>query len=125
MSNVTHKDVRAFVRRKQEAQAQKRKELHAQASEDAEAILGMIIEKYSPSRVIQWGSVLNPETFREYSDIDFAVEGITDPAAYFAMTGDAEALTRFPVDIVQLEHLEPEYRELLLSKGRVVYERQE
>lgn len=125
MANVTHKDVRAFVRRKQEGQAQKRKELHAQAKRDADRILTMIIRDYHPSRVIQWGSVINPETFREYSDIDFAVEGVTDPEEYFALVDAAEGITGFPVDIVQFEHLEPEYRELLLSKGRVVYERQE
>jgi hypothetical protein len=32
-------------------------------------------------------------------------------------------MTRFPVDIVQLEHVEPAYRELILEKGLVVYER--
>ena len=32
-------------------------------------------------------------------------------------------MTEFPVDIVQLERIEPEFRELLLKKGRIVYER--
>ncbi len=63
MPNVTPDDVRAFVRRKQEALSKNRKELHARAQQDADRILSMIIEKYQPTRVIQWVSVLHPEAF--------------------------------------------------------------
>jgi hypothetical protein len=38
------------------------------------------------------------------------------------LLGDAMALTRFRVDIVQLERIEPEFAELIRLKGKVVYE---
>lgn len=83
----------------------------------------LIRDTYRPTRILQWGSVINPGLFREYSDIDIAVEGITDAETFFALVAHAEDMTEFPVDIVQLERIEPEFRELLLKKGRIVYER--
>ena len=50
----------------------------AQAVSDSGAIVDMIVRKYQPVRVYQWGSVLRPGGFRDYSDIDIAVEGIAD-----------------------------------------------
>ena len=82
----------------------------------------MIISRYSPKKIVQWGSLLDSEQFDENSDIDIALEGISDPAKYFALLGDAMVLTRFPLDIVQLEKIEPEFAEIILSKGKIIYE---
>jgi len=41
---------------------------------------------------------------------------------FFRLTGEIEKLTSFPLDVVQWEHLEPEFREVILHKGKVVYE---
>jgi hypothetical protein len=57
------------------------------------------------------------------SDIDFAVEGISDPAVLSALSGTAQKLTRFPVDIVAIEHVHPAYADHIRRRGRVVYER--
>jgi predicted nucleotidyltransferase len=92
------------------------------ATRDFDRIVGMIVEKYSPKRIVQWGSLLDAEQFDDHSDIDIAVEGILDAESYFALLGDAMKLTRFPLDIVQLEKIEPEFAELILFKGRIVYE---
>jgi len=69
--------------------------------------------------------LLRPEKFRDYSDIDIAVEGVILPEAYFQMLGKAQAMTDFPVDIVQLEKIEPEFSESIRKGGKVVYERTE
>jgi predicted nucleotidyltransferase len=97
--------------------------LHAQATRDFEAILRMIVDEFHPDRVYQWGSLLRPDRFRDYSDIDVAVEGITGAHAYFTMIGKAQAMTDFPVDIVQLEKIEPEFAESIRRDGKLVYER--
>ena len=78
------------------------------------SIVRMIIDKYSPKKIVQWGSLLFSEQFDENSDIDIAIEGISDATRYFALLGDAMELTRFPLDIVQLEKIEPEFAELIL-----------
>jgi predicted nucleotidyltransferase len=115
--------MRQFLEEKERRAREHHRARHRRAQADAERIIEMIIEQYRPERVIQWGSVLQPEHFRDYSDIDIAVEGITDPQQYFELLDKAEALTDFRLDIVQLEHVEPPYRKLLFEKGKVVYER--
>jgi predicted nucleotidyltransferase len=112
-----------LVRREEERRSRNR-QLHAQAVHDSRAIVDMIVQQFNPDRVYQWGSVLRPERFRDYSDIDIAVEGITQPEAYFDLLGKAQAMTTLPVDIVQLEKVEPEFAESIRTEGRVVYERQ-
>lgn len=52
----------------------------------------MIIEKYSPLKIMQWGSLLNRDLFTEISDIDIAVEGIASAEQYFKLLKDAESL---------------------------------
>jgi len=56
--------------------------LHARALVDFESFLKMIVECYGPHRVYQWGALLHPERFRDYSDIDIGVEGTMSPEAY-------------------------------------------
>jgi len=82
----------------------------------------MIIRSFKPIRVYQWGSLLNPMNFREYSDIDLAVEGILSAESYFQMVGSAQEMTRFPVDIVQMEKILPEFAERIRREGKTVYE---
>ena len=97
--------------------------LRRQAAQDAEAIAVMIAARYKPVRIYQWGSVLRPGGFQEYSDVDIAVEGVSDAAVFFRMLEDAQAMTRMSLDLVQLEKIEPEYAEEIRQHGRVVYER--
>jgi predicted nucleotidyltransferase len=98
-------------------------ELERVARSDVERIMPMIIEKYHPVRIYQWGSLTREGKFRDYSDIDIAVEGILDPAMFFSLLGDVQRMTRFPVDLVQLETIAPEYAGDIRRRGKMVYER--
>jgi len=98
--------------------------LQEQAAADANAIISMITGQYQPRRVFQWGSLLRPGAFKPYSDIDIAIEGVTDAERFFALLGDAQDLTRFPLDIVQLEKIAPEYAADIRQHGKLVYERE-
>lgn len=123
MDSVTPTDIRRFADERAARDRGVRRKLHTEAQRDAQAIVEMIVRRFEPRRLVQWGSVLHGDQFREYSDIDIAIEGVTDPETFFEILDAAESMTRFPVDIVQLEHVEPAYRELILEKGRIVYER--
>ena len=46
----------------------------------------------------------------------------TPAAAFFEMYGKAQALTSLPLDLVQLEKIEPEFAELIRNKGVLVYD---
>lgn len=90
---------------------------------DAEHIVAAIAERFRPQRIYQWGSLLDRSRFRSYSDIDIAVSGITDAKTWQQVEKLAWDRTDFPLDLVQFEHVEPEYAELIRERGRVVYER--
>jgi predicted nucleotidyltransferase len=93
------------------------------ATHDARVIVTMIASEYRPRRIYQWGSLLHPDRFDENSDIDLAVEGITDAETYFKVLGDAMKLTSFPLDIIQIEKIEAEFAETIRLSGKIVYER--
>jgi predicted nucleotidyltransferase len=115
--------IRAFVRARQ---SRKRADLAARlhaARQDFDSIVSVIMRDFRPLRIYQWGSLLQDRHFSQMSDIDIAVEGITDPLALSALRGVAEKLTRFPVDIVAIESVHPAYAEHIRRRGRVVYER--
>jgi predicted nucleotidyltransferase len=117
-------DMRRFLERKVASRDAELASLHARACADFDAIVDMIVREARPRRIVQWGSLLRPERFRPYSDIDVALEGVIDPELFSQILGRAEQLTTFSVDIVQLERIEPEFRESIEATGRVVYERE-
>ena len=107
--------IRSFVReRKRQRRVKLASRLEA-ARKDFDAVAAMIASSYNPARISQWGSLLEERHFSEISDIDLAVEGITDPASLSSLRADAERLTEFPLDIVAIEHIR--------RRGKVVYQR--
>ncbi|MBN2450505.1 MAG: nucleotidyltransferase domain-containing protein [Lentisphaeria bacterium] len=115
---------RRLRRRAAEREAVLRERLE-RVRRDAAAIVERIVLGYEPTRVWQWGSLLHGRGFSEVSDIDIAVEGVTNPRRFFAMLADAEDVTSFPVDLVQMERIDPLHAESIRRKGRLVYERAE
>ena len=109
---------------KRQAQAERDREtLLSEARRDAERIIEMIIGDFRPVKVHQWGSLVHSDHFSERSDIDIAVEGIMDPGTFFRMLDAASAMSRFPVDLVQIETIHPSYADLIRRYGKVVYEK--
>jgi predicted nucleotidyltransferase len=114
---------RAFLRQK-EARRQAAIEVRFQeAWRDFRAIVTLIAERYRPTRVYQWGSLLHRPHFCEWSDIDIAVEGLGSAERFFALHRDADSLTRLPLDLVEMERIEPEFADIIRMKGIVVYDR--
>jgi predicted nucleotidyltransferase len=118
----------AAARRAIEERERKRREANErrfeQATRDCEAIISMIKERYNPKRIYQWGSLLNKAKFDEMSDIDIAVEGLGSAEKFFALYGDAEKMTDFSLDLVELEKVHPLDMDSIRLHGRLVYERE-
>ena len=95
--------------------------LHAKAASQAQGIVNHIIRNYRPSGIYQWGSVLDPGLFSEMSDIDIAVEGILAAEDYFRLLGEAAAMTDFPLDLVQMEKIDPVFAEQIRATGKRIY----
>jgi len=81
---------RNFIQRKRKVRDAEPDRLFEQANTDFEVIKRMVIERYQPQWIYQWGSLWDRSLFREYSDIDIVVEGVEDPETFFKMYGDAE-----------------------------------
>lgn len=113
---------RRFLKQKKEKQEKDRIILYGKACADFKKILDHIISLYKPKRIYQWGSLLHPESFKEYSDIDIALEGLTSPRDFFALLDTADSLTSFNLDIVQLEKIHPLHAESIKKKGKLIYE---
>ena len=118
---VSHTQVRNYLKKKHDAQRAKRLALWEIAQKDTKNIIEMIIQKYHPKKIIQWGSLLEPRHFSEASDIDLAVVGL-DSLSFMKLLADAEDMTKFPLDLVQLELINPSFQKIILTKGKVVYE---
>ncbi len=114
--------VRRFLDRRRQRREAELDRRFKDAWQDFERIVGVIVAKHHPLRVYQWGSLLHREHFSEISDIDIAVEGVLDPERFFAMYGEAMALTFFPLDLVQIEKIHPLHARDIREKGRLVYE---
>ena len=83
-SELAHVEAaRQRLRERDHARQQGFRVLWTRAESDGRAIIDMIVREYQHTRVYQWGSLLRPERFRDYSDIDIAVEGITDAEIVF------------------------------------------
>ena len=95
--------------------------LEKQAQQDASRIISFLIKKYQPKRIYRWGSLLTPGRFREWSDIDIAMEGLGDPLAGLRALDDACRMTRFPVDLVELDRIDPRHAADIKKEGRLVY----
>jgi predicted nucleotidyltransferase len=120
---VDPRDTRRFFDEKALRRARFLDERFAEANADAEKIIEMVQRDYRPSRIWRWGSLLDRSRFSEISDIDIAVEGIGDTATFFALYGKALAMTAFPLDLIELERIEPIHADSIRKNGRLVYER--
>lgn len=96
----------------------------AEAQQDFGRICEMLVSKYRPRRIYQWGSLLQPDRFQEISDIDIAIEGLGAPLEGLHALDDACRLTRFPVDLVEMERIHPAHAKTIRNEGKLVYERE-
>ncbi len=125
MPKITEQElqqIRRFLEKKRQRREENRRKLYRAARADFQKIIDMIIRKYQPKRIYHWGSLLNERHFTELSDIDIALEGITAPEDFFALLGDAEELTSFPLHIVQLEKIHPLHAQSIKKRGKLIYE---
>lgn len=116
---------RAFLAEKECKRKKALRERWEATGKDFEDIINHIICSRNPRRIYQWGSLLKLENFSEISDIDIALEGLSGPEEYFAILGDAMKMTNFPLDIIELEKLDPDTADHIREKGRLVYERKD
>ena len=115
---------RRFLREREEKREAELTRLFEKAQRDFSKVVDLIKEKYRPKRIYTWGSLLDRKTFSKISDIDIAVEGLAGPMEGLHAKSDAEDLTDFPVDLVELERIHPLHAETIRKRGKLIYERE-
>ncbi len=101
MSEVSAREAAQFLRRRDAEKRGARKELLLRAREDFDRIVRVLVDKYAPRRIYQWGSLLKEENVCEISDIDPAVEAAGSADRLFAVARDAEAPASFSPHMVE------------------------
>ena len=120
---VDPRDTRRFFEAKAEKRAKDLDARFERAKTEATRIIEMLVRDFQPRRIWQWGSLLDRDRFSEISDIDIAIEGIADQETFFALYGATMELATFPLDLVELERIEPLHAQSIRKTGRLVHER--
>ncbi|MDZ7314003.1 MAG: nucleotidyltransferase domain-containing protein [candidate division KSB1 bacterium] len=79
-----------------------------------------ILKKHGAKRIILFGSLCRTERFHRGSDIDLAVEGIP-PQKFIRAGADLMMALDWPIDLKPLEEVDKFFREMILTKGEVIY----
>lgn len=114
-------DTIAFLQRREAASQRALDARFRTAWIDFNRIVEMIESEFAPLRIWQWGSLLHRPRFSKRSDIDIAVEGLGSAERLFRLHARAEALTRLPLHIIEMECIQPEYAHLIRTTGRLVH----
>ena len=120
---VDIQEARRFLQRREQRRQDALEVRYRQAWIDFRRIVELLVHHYRPARVYQWGSLLDRHHFCEWSDIDLAIEGIDSAERFFALCGEADGLTALPLDLVEMERIEPEFADIIRLKGILVYDR--
>ena len=116
-----HSKTLDFLSRRERVRQERLDARFRAAWSDFDRIVSYIVAEHRPKGIWQWGSLLDRRKFSDISDLDIAIEGLGSASELFQIVARAEELTDFPLDIVELEKIAPEFRELVKRKGRLVY----
>ena len=127
--------VRIFLDKKNNTARKKNINLWEKANAEFSLVIAMLKRDYKLKRIWSWGSLLKSENFREYSDIDIAIEGLDADSdlnsnqpkevaqIFFELYGKASDLCTFPLDLVELDKMNPNFAAIIRMKGKIIYER--
>ena len=76
----------------------------------------MLKRKYGADKVVLIGSLLNPDSFTPWSDIDIAVWGIANDKFYQAVAAVTGMSTEFKIDLIDPKTCRPALPEAI-KKG--------
>jgi len=122
MEEFDFKSAKKWLLDKQKRKEKIRRDLYKKAKKEFEEIVKMIIKKFKPKKIYQWGSLIHQENFREYSDIDIGIEGLKSIEEFFNLYGEAENISSFPLDIIELDKIEKKTANFIKKKAKLIYE---
>lgn len=98
----------------------KRIEAHKKVLQgDIKKAVDILVNHYPVRRIILFGSMVTGKVSPS-SDIDLAVEGLGEQ--FIKAVGHCMGECKTNIDIKPLEDLDPQFRKIVLEKGRLIYE---
>jgi len=97
-----------------------REKLRQQALKISKRLGEILVSEFHAKKVVLFGSVLEKSYFKEGSDIDIAVEGLSKEL-YFAALGRLMMESPFNIDLKPVEDVSYLLKQRI-SKGKVLYE---
>lgn len=95
--------------------------LRVKAIKSAYKLKDILVKEFAVKKVILFGSVIEKGSFKEDSDIDFAVVGLSKKK-YFTALGRLIMESPFNVDIKPIEDAS-ELLKQRIKRGKVIYEK--
>ena len=119
----TVRDYTPYVRAARERRAKRQREAAARldrAWDVAREIAAFLREKYQPTRIVAFGSMVHRVTFHLRSDIDIAVDGIPWPAYLRAWNDVEERFPEFKVDLIDVGIVSERMRQRIEEQGQAL-----
>ena len=120
---INLEETKNFLREKANREKAKNILMWQEAYAEAQMIIEQIIQEINPCEIWQWGSILQKENFRDYSDIDIGLCGLGSFQELFNAQKIAMEIATFPIDLVELDKLEDNFQKAIKRRGKKVYER--
>jgi predicted nucleotidyltransferase len=113
---------RAYLRARQQQEAQRQQALRQQVAEAVRRAAIAILPRFPQvRRAYLFGSALH--TLRSTSDVDIAVEGALSAEEYFALWRELDrAVPDWPIDLVELGR-DLHFTDRVRAEGELIYER--
>ena len=77
----------------------------------------LLRDRFGATRVVVFGSLVDPAAFSRWSDIDMAVWGVPAPLFYRAVASVSAQSPEYHVDLVSPEDCRPEMRRAIEREG--------
>lgn len=123
MTAETIRDYRPYVKAAREMHARRMREAAPRLERAwvvAREIAAFLREKYQPTRIVAFGSMVHRVTFHLRSDIDIAVDGIPWPVYLRAWNDVEERFPEFKVDLIDVGIVSPELQEAIEKEGQAL-----
>ena len=109
-------------RRRRIRDARERESTRAESARlDLDKII-TILKGYRVKRIILFGSLATEHRFGKGSDIDIAVEGL-ERKDFIRAYADLIMALNWPIDLKPLEDIDGLFREMIMQRGKIIYER--
>ena len=107
----------AHARRRAEQQRRETEARYHRAWELARQAAALLKSRFGASRVVLFGSLLDKQHFRRWSDVDLAAWGLPGITYYKAQSALLDLDPTISIDLVDPESCSPNLRKVILQEG--------